>query len=129
MSVEAMENAMGEPFETIRLSGGGAKSLFWSQVQADIYGRPVERLIVSECAALGAAILGGVGAGALPSVDTAIENMVHTRGFIYPNEANHAVYNEYYEIFKKAFLAWAEADVYNDLAAVNEKMANVPAAN
>ncbi|MDK8351753.1 FGGY family carbohydrate kinase [Gleimia europaea] len=129
MSVEAMENAMGEPFETIRLSGGGANSVFWSQVQADIYGRPVERLIVSECAALGAAILGGVGAGALPSVDVAVDNMVHTRGFIYPNEDNHAVYNEYYEVFKKAFLAWANADVYNDLADVNARMADNPAAN
>ncbi|WP_297556873.1 FGGY-family carbohydrate kinase [uncultured Actinomyces sp.] len=129
MSVEAMENAMGEPFEIIRLSGGGASSVFWSQVQADIYGRPVERLIVSECAALGAAILGGVGAGALPSVDVAVDNMVHTRGFIYPNEESHAVYNEYYEVFKKAFLAWANADVYNDLADVNARMADNPAAN
>ena len=48
----------------------------------------VERLKVSECAVLGAAILGAVGAGALPDLDEAIENMVHTHGFIEPNMAN-----------------------------------------
>ena len=33
-----MEGALGRPFDTIRLSGG-ARSEFWCQMQADIYGR------------------------------------------------------------------------------------------
>ena len=121
MAVEAMEGALGRPFDTIRLSGGGAKSLFWSQMQADIYGRRVERLKVSECAVLGAAILGAVGAGALPDLDEAIENMVHTHGFIEPNMANHAVYTEYFHVFEKAFLALVEGNVYNELAEVTSR--------
>ena len=118
MTVEAMEGALGRPFDTIRLSGGGARSEFWCQMQADIYGRPVERLKVSECAALGAAILGGVGAGALSSVDEAIEKMVHTHGIIEPNMENHKIYTEMYEMFKKTFLALRDANVYNELAEV-----------
>lgn len=118
MAVEAMEGALGRPFDTIRLSGGGARSVFWSQMQADIYGRPVERLKVSECAVLGAAILGGVAAGGLTSIDDAIDAMVHTHGFIEPNMDNHKIYSEFYEVYKKTFLALVEANVYNDLAEV-----------
>ncbi|MGO1739350.1 MAG: FGGY-family carbohydrate kinase [Actinomycetaceae bacterium] len=121
MAVEAMEGALGRPFDTIRLSGGGAKSLFWTQMQADIYGRRVERLRVSECAVLGAAILGGVGSGELPDVDSAIDAMVHTHGFVEPDMEAHAVYSDYFEIFEKAFLALVDADVYNELAEVNKR--------
>lgn len=118
MAVEAMQGSLGRPFDTIRLSGGGAKSVFWSQMQADIYGCRVERLKVSECAVLGAAILGGVGSGALPSIDEAIAAMVHTHGFIEPDMEAHAVYTDFYEIFKKTFLALVDANVYNELAEV-----------
>lgn len=121
MAVEAMEGALGRPFDTIRLSGGGAKSQFWSQMQADIYGRRVERLKVSECAVLGAAILGGVGAGELPDIDSAIDSMVHTHGFIEPNMDNHEIYTDYYRVFENAFLALVNADVYNELAEVNNR--------
>lgn len=121
MAVEAMEGALGRPFDTIRLSGGGARSQFWCQMQADIYGRPVERLKVSECAVLGAAILGAVGAGELPSIDEAVDAMVHTHGFIEPNMDNHAIYTEFYEVFKKTFLALVDANVYNELAEVAMK--------
>lgn len=124
MSVEAMEGALGRPFDTIRLSGGGAKSVFWSQMQADVYGRRVERLKVSECAVLGAAILGGVGAGEL-DLDTAVEAMVHTHGFIEPNMENHKIYTEYFNVFRKAFLALVDKNVYNDLADVNDRIAGI----
>lgn len=121
MAVEAMEKSLGRPFDTIRLSGGGARSEFWCQMQADIYGRPVERLKVSECAALGAAILGGVGAGQLESIDLAIDNMVHTHGIIEPDMKNHEIYTEMYEMFRKTFLALRDANIYNDLAKVAMK--------
>ena len=81
----------------------------------------VERLKVSECAVLGAAILGGVGAGELSSIDEAIDKMVHTHGFIEPNMDNHKVYTEFYEVFKKTFLALVDANIYNDLAEVAMK--------
>ena len=77
MIVDAMEAVLGKPFDSIRLSGGGAKSPLWNQIQADVYGRPVERLKVSECTTLGAAILGAAGAGVFGSVEEAVENMVH----------------------------------------------------
>lgn len=124
MAVEAMEKTLGRPFDTIRITGGGAKSKFWSQMQADIYGRPVERLKVSECAALGAAILGGVGSGVLENIDTAIDKMVHTHGTIEPNIKNHKIYTDFYKMFEKTFLALKDANIYNELADLTMKYKN-----
>ena len=121
MSVEAMENVLGRPFEAIRLSGGGAKSKLWCQMQADVYGRPVEKLNVSDCTTLGAAILGAAGAGVFDNIEEAVDKMVHTFGIIEPNMENHKIYTDLYNIFKDTFLALRDADIYNKLAAVSTK--------
>ncbi len=121
MIVEAMEKVLGRSFETIRLSGGGAKSELWCHIQADTYGRPVEKLKVSECTTLGAAILGAAGAGVFPSIEDAVAAMVHPYGFIEPNMKNHEIYTDMFGVFKDAFLALRDANVYNKLAAVSAK--------
>lgn len=115
MIVEAMERVLGRPFEVIRLSGGGAKSPLWRQIQADVYGRPVERLEVADCGVLGAAILGATGAGIFNSLDEAVDQMVRPYGMIEPNMANHEIYTDMYHIFEEAFLAWRDADIFNKL--------------
>jgi glycerol kinase len=48
---------------TLRVDGGASKSNFLMQFQADILGIPVERPMVSEMAARGAAYLAGLGTG------------------------------------------------------------------
>ena len=121
MIVEAMEKVLGKPFESIRLSGGGAKSPLWNQIQADIYGRPVERLEVSECTTLGAAILGAAGAGVFGSVEEAVEAMVHPLEQVEPNPANHAVYDDMFEIFQDAFVALRDSGVYDKIAAAKAR--------
>jgi len=121
MIVEAMEKVIGRPFETIRLSGGGAKSDLWCHIQADVYGRPVEKLKVSDCTTLGAAILGAVGAGVFENIEDAVDKMVHTYGFIEPNMKNHEIYTDMYGIFKDTFLALRDTNVYNKLAVVSKK--------
>ncbi len=47
----------------MRVGGGATKSPLWNQIQADVYGKPIEVLEQGESTVLGAAILGGVGAG------------------------------------------------------------------
>lgn len=118
MAIEAMETTLGKPFDTIRLSGGGTNSDLWCHIQADVFGRRVEKLKTSECAVLGAAILGAVGTSEIESVDLAIENMVHTHNYIEPDMENHKIYTEYFEVFRNAFLALRDRNVYNDLADV-----------
>ena len=121
MIVDAMEKVLGKPFDSIRLSGGGAKSPLWNQIQADVYGRPVERLKVSECTTLGATILGAAGAGVFGSVEEAVGNMVHPFDSIEPNMGNHAIYQDVFGVFKDTFLALRDAGVYDKIAAVQSK--------
>jgi len=64
------------PVRNIRLGGGGARSDLWRQIQADVYGHPVEIVEAEEGAAYGAAILAGVGAGVWTSVDSACDSVV-----------------------------------------------------
>src|SRR5260370_8027854 len=64
---------LGVPVKSIRLGGGGARSHLWQQIQADIYGMPVDLIQAEEGAAYGAALLAGVGVGDSASGDTAGE--------------------------------------------------------
>ncbi len=55
-----------------RVSGGGAGSELWLQIVASVLELPLERVAVDEGAAFGAAILGGVAAGAWSDVHEAV---------------------------------------------------------
>jgi xylulokinase len=121
MIVEAMEQVQGRSFDSIRLSGGGAKSPLWNQIQADVYGRPVQTLEVSECTTLGAAILGAAGAGVFSSIEEAVEHMVHPGNLIEPDMTHHAVYEDMFSLFKGTFLALRDAGIYEKFAAVQNK--------
>ncbi len=69
-SVEIMRG-MGVEIGEIRLSGGGAKSEFWRQMQADVYGQGACTINAEEGPAYGAALLAVVGAGVWGSVEEA----------------------------------------------------------
>ncbi|HTS13463.1 MAG TPA: xylulokinase [Candidatus Limnocylindrales bacterium] len=64
------------PVQSMRVGGGGARSPLWRQIQADVYGMPVEVLEAEEGAAYGAGLLAGVGVGAWPSVESACDAAV-----------------------------------------------------
>jgi xylulokinase len=72
---------MGIEPATVRLSGGGARSAFWRQMQTDIYNVPTAVINSEEGPAYGVAILAGVGTGAWNSVPEAcgaiIEEIEH----------------------------------------------------
>jgi xylulokinase len=52
-----------QPFEEVRVIGGGAKSRVWNQIKADVLQIPYVRLNQEEFATLGGAIIGGRMAG------------------------------------------------------------------
>jgi len=53
--------------DPLTLVGGGANSSLWRQIYADVYGRRVARAAIGQqAAALGAALVAGVGAGVWP---------------------------------------------------------------
>ena len=101
---------LGAPVERIRLGGGGAKSKLWRQIQADVYGHPVEVLAADEGAAFGAAILAGVGGGEWNTVNEACERTVRVVETVDPNrgaatealERNYEVYRRLYPALRYA---------------------------
>jgi xylulokinase len=96
---------LGVPVKSIRLGGGGARSPLWQQIQADIYGMPVDLIEAEEGAAYGAALLAGVGAGVWPSVDAACEAAVHIAKRVEPIGKNVDVMNGRYEQYRKLYPA------------------------
>lgn len=121
MIKEAMENVLDKKLYSLRISGGGAKSDLWSHIQADIYGRPVERLGVAECANLGAAILGAFGCNFFNSVEEGVDQMVTVTQTIEPDEKNHQLYRNAYEIFEKTFNLLSKNNINKELAELQKK--------
>jgi len=93
------------PVNSIRLGGGGARSSLWQQIQADIYGTPVDLVAAEEGAAYGAALLAGVGAGAWRSVEAACETAVHVAKRVAPIGSNVELMNRRYEEYRKLYPA------------------------
>ena len=78
---------------------GGAKGELWSQIKADIYERPVYTLKESEGSVLGAALMGGVGAGLYESPEAALEKVFAIRREYTPNRKNRGIYEDMFGVF------------------------------
>lgn len=89
----------------VRLGGGGARGPLWRQIQADVYGHPVEILTAEEGGAFGAALLAGVGMGAWPTVDAACEASLRVAEQREPQAAAQAVYEKGYGVYRKIYPA------------------------
>ena len=94
---------LGIPVERIRLGGGGARGPLWRQIQADVYGRPVEILEAEEGGAFGAALLAGTGVGAWPSVEAACDATIRATQTIAPKHAEMMA--EAYTHYRKLYPA------------------------
>jgi xylulokinase len=100
-SLEIIED-MGIKVKEIRVSGGGARSRFWRQLQADIYGRPVLTTSAAEGPAFGVALLAGVAAGAWASVEEACRRTIRVTGETEPSK-NRRRYDEFYPLYGKLY--------------------------
>jgi xylulokinase len=95
----------GVPVQALRAIGGGAKSRTWMQLKANIFGRPVSALNVSEAACLGAAMLAGVAAGEFRSVDEATAALVRVTETFDPQPAEAARYDEMFGLYRELYPA------------------------
>lgn len=93
------------PVERVRLGGGGARSAVWRQIQADVYGQPVETVVTEEGAGYGAALLAGVGAGVWPSVDAACDTVVRGASVTKPDARAVHTMTERYTQYRKVYPA------------------------
>ena len=98
---------MGVAVESVRLSGGGARSSFWRQTMADILDKRVTTLASQEGSAYGAALLAVTGTGAYGSVEECCRVAIHEVDQFLPARTAseeykrlHAVYQSIYPALK-----------------------------
>ena len=113
----------GMEIKSLRLGGGATKSPLWNQIQADVYGRPVQIMKVGESTVLGAAILGGVGAGVFDSIQEGVDAMVHVETEIEPIVENHEIYQDLYSAYVEANQALSRK-TFENLAAIQDVTSN-----
>ena len=96
---------MGLELREIRAVGGGARSPLWRQIKADVTGLPVVKMETVETTALGAALLALDGAGMVGSLAQAVQAAVKTVETREPNPVSQARYQDYYQVYRKAYFA------------------------
>ena len=91
--------------DTIRFVGGGALSPVTSQILADITGHTIEVVESPQnVGSVGAAAIAAVGLGLIPDLDR-VRSFIPVQSSYVPDRKAHAVYNHYYETFKKLYAA------------------------
>ena len=98
--------ATGLEIGQVRASGGGARSTLWRQILADVFDSEIVLTNLTEGAALGAALLAGVGAGVYADVADACQSVVRVTDSVEPGPDAHA-YAEYYGIYRDLYPALA----------------------
>lgn len=96
---------LGVPIRQVRISGGGARSPLWRQIQADIFGVELVQVNSTEGAAFGAALLAGVGAGLFRSVEDAVAQTVRVTDRVMPNPEHIRRYQQSYSLYRALYPA------------------------
>ena len=96
---------LGVEADVGRASGGGARSDLWLRIVASVLDLPLERPVVEEGSAYGAALLAGVAAGSFADVHEAVEACVRTTGRIEPEPSWREAYEAGYARFRALYPA------------------------
>ncbi|HSR54522.1 MAG TPA: xylulokinase [Acidobacteriota bacterium] len=89
----------------IRLAGGGARSPLWRQILADVLNADLAAVRAPEGAALGAAMLAGLGAGLWPDIGQASQAAVQLGESTHPHPDTAHTYRSHYTRFRQAYPA------------------------
>ncbi len=94
---------MNIPVKEIRLSGGGARSKFWRQVQADIYGQKVVTINAEEGPAYGVALLAAAGTGAYKGIVEACSATIRVVSRTATDAKARKTYNKFYPVYGQLY--------------------------
>ncbi len=93
----------GAQVSELKAVGGSANSLLWTQIKADVTGKPIAVPASDTATTLGAAILAGVGVGMYRDFEEAVRLTVKVRRYQTPNMDNHEVYMRNYKTYLKLY--------------------------
>jgi len=99
-----MIRARGLKIKQVRASGGGAQSVLWRQILADVFGSRIATVNVTKGAAYGAALLAGVGVGVYRDVADACQRTIKLTDTVNPGQAQR-VYADYYPRYRALYPA------------------------
>lgn len=85
-----------------RVTNGGAKSLLWKQITADVLGLPLEQIAHHPGSSLGAAFVAGKGVGLFEDWKD-IERFITVESVIQPDAARHDKYRAQFELYRQAY--------------------------
>jgi xylulokinase len=105
--VELLRAQGTHPSEAV-IGGGAANSPVWRQLITDIMGIPLYTVNTTEGAALGAAILASVGAGAWPDVPSACQTLIRKESVTEPDPMAMAAYEALYPAYRALYPALRE---------------------
>ena len=95
---------LGIKIEQIIASGGGAKSRAWRQMQADIFNKDISMTQSIEQAAMGAAILAGVGVGIYKNTGEGCKKAIKLKKEkVKPILKNVDIYNQQFKIYQSLY--------------------------
>jgi xylulokinase len=100
---------MGVAVNSVRASGGGARSAFWQQMLADVFGKRVSILENQEGSAYGAALLALVATGEYSSVPEVCKTAIHEVRSLQPRADEQRVYTEGHRTYQALYPAITSA--------------------
>lgn len=100
--LERAETALGAAATEIRFGGGAAANPVWSQIKADLCGRPVVVAASKEPGLLGAAIIAFAGLRRFASLAEAQQALVTVASRFEPDPARKPAYDALYALFRRA---------------------------
>jgi len=85
-----------EQLRKIYAIGGSTRNHLLMRIKAAVLNQPITVATVAEATSLGAAILGGLGAGVYPDVPSALAQLRHDQTLIEPAPSEAALYDAYF---------------------------------
>ncbi|MBI1878776.1 MAG: hypothetical protein HYR94_11255 [Chloroflexi bacterium] len=93
--------AEGIEVERIRITGGGARSAWWTQFKADMTGKPIEVVEHPEPGTLGAALLAGLAIGVYDDMEEISTKYSGTVSIYSPDPERQGLHQERLEKYRK----------------------------
>jgi xylulokinase len=95
--------ASGVAIDALHSVGGAANSRLWTQIKADVTGRTFRIPSSDSAAALGAALLAGVGTGIYRSFEEGVRRTVRISREQHPDEERGRLYRQVYDTYLEVY--------------------------
>jgi xylulokinase len=99
LALEALQRSAGIEPDQVRVGGGGAASDRWCQIRADALGKVLVRVRGMDPGSVGAAVMAGVGSGAVADLPAAAEALVHQDRVFRPDPVGAALADQRFRLW------------------------------